>query len=437
MKKKISEKNIKGLVLTLRPDNAQKLLLDKHLNDTRFIYNKYVEEYLKALKEDRMPNYKDYKELCTEYKFLKGSSSDTLQQVLYKFIQTNKINRSKRTKGQKVGLVRFRSKKAHNDHFCGNYVKLSYNPDCKSESYVRIPKIGKVQFLCKNIKSELLNGKIKHGVVRRTKTGAYTISLCIEINKVHEDRKDNKHVGLDFSLRDFFVDSFGTKAPEFSSKRSKMESLQKKIDILNTTISKMRNKSKKKRKVSVKVYRLTIKRNKLYERVHNIQKDYINKLTRSLCQNNELIVLEDLNLAEMSERTSYLDSKTSSKGGNHGKSIGLLQWCYFCQKLEQNAEKFGNVIVCADKYFPSSQKCSKCGEIHPEMKDVTNRTLKCKCGNIIDRDYNSALNLLKAGEEFHKRKTLGKDLSEYKAFRYLNCRVTRDPQMSELELQLL
>ena len=39
LKKKISEKNIRGLVLTLRPDNAQKLLLDKHLNDTRFIYN--------------------------------------------------------------------------------------------------------------------------------------------------------------------------------------------------------------------------------------------------------------------------------------------------------------------------------------------------------------------------------------------------------------
>ena len=57
LKKKISEKNIKGLVLTLRPDNAQKLLLDKHLNDTRFIYNQYVEEYLKAIKENRFHIY--------------------------------------------------------------------------------------------------------------------------------------------------------------------------------------------------------------------------------------------------------------------------------------------------------------------------------------------------------------------------------------------
>ena len=95
MKNKISEKNIRGLVLTLKPDNAQKLLLDKHLNGTRFIYNQYVEQYLNCIKENRLPNYKNYQELRTEYKFLEGLYSWTLQQVLYKFKQTNSINRTK------------------------------------------------------------------------------------------------------------------------------------------------------------------------------------------------------------------------------------------------------------------------------------------------------------------------------------------------------
>ena len=423
VQKKQSNKTIRGLVLTLKPNNAQKLILDKHLNDTRFIYNQYVEEYLKAIKENRLPNYKDYQDLRAEHEFLKDSYAWALQQVKFQFLKTNSINRSKRSKGQKVGLVKFRSKKSHSDYFYINNVKLSYNSDCKSESYVKIPKIGLVNFKCKNIKSEFLNSKIKFGVVKRTKTGVYTVSLLVEVDKAYEDRVDNKHIGLDFSLRDFFVDSFGANAPEFSTKRSKMESLQEKIDSLNTTISKMRNKSKKKRKTSVKMYRLTMKRNKLYERVHNIQVDYINKLSRELCLHNELIVLEDLDLKDMSEHTSYKDSKTSTKGGNHGKSIGLLQWSYFCQKLEENSEKFGNVIVLAGKFFPSSQICSKCGEIHPEMKDVTKRTLECKCGNIIDRDYNSALNLLKFGETVVYNKsyqTLGKELSEYKAFKCLD-----------------
>ena len=109
-------------------------------------------------------------------------------------------------------------------------------------------------------------------------------------------------------------------------------------------------------------------------------------------------------------------------------------------KVQFYAEKFGNVIVYTDKYYPSSQICSKCGRRHPEMKDVTNRTLKCKCGNIIDRDHNSALNLLKFGETVVCNKsyqTLGKGLSEYKTFKHLDFCATHKSQMSELELQLL
>ena len=80
-----------------------------------------------------------------------------------------KINRTKRSKGQSIGLIKFRSKKSHSDYFYSNYIKLSYNPDCKANSYVKISKIGLVNFKCKNIKPEFLNGKIKFGVVKRTK----------------------------------------------------------------------------------------------------------------------------------------------------------------------------------------------------------------------------------------------------------------------------
>ena len=74
------------------------------------------------------------------------------------------------------------------------------------------------------------------------------------------------------------------------------------------------------------------------------------------------------------------------------------------------------------------------------MKDVTRRTLECKCGNIIDRDHNSAINLLKLGEICCKQQphqTLGKGLSEYKTFKHLDFCATHKSQMSELELQLL
>ena len=442
MDKIISERTHRGLVLTLDPMYSDKIKLSKSLDISRWFKNKLIEEYLNCIKEDRLPNYPSFPELREKHEFLKDMESWACSAIRLNFVQTNKINRNKRLKGQSVGLRHFKRKKDHNDSYPSLITDISYDPDDPSKSYVKIPKIGKVRFLNKNIDPIFLkdSSKVKYGTIRRTKTGVYTVSLLVEVDKVYEDRVDNKHVGLDFSLRDFFVGSFGANAPEFSTKRSKMESLQKRIDSLNTTISKMRNKSKKKRKVSVKVHRITMKCNKLYERVHNIQVDYINKLSRDLCKHNELIVVENLDLKEMSEHTSYLDAKTSTKGGNHGKSVGLLQWSYFLKKLEENSEKFGCHLVLADKFYPSSQICSKCGERHFEMKDVTRRTLKCNCGNIIDRDYNSAINLLKFGEFVVYNKsyqTLGKELSEYKTFKHLDFCITHKSKMSELELQLL
>ena len=434
-----SEKVFLRQNIVLCPEDDQKIKLSKSLNNSRFIYNQLVEEYLNCIKENRMPNYPSFPELRENHKFLEDMESWAGNSIVFNFVKTNKINRKKRAKGQSVGLRRFKSKKEHNDSYVSLITGISYNHDDVSKSYVKIPKIGKVHFKCKNIKPEYLKGRVINGTISRTKTGVYTVSLLIEVDKVYEDRVDNSHIGLDFSLRDFFVDSFGAKAPEFSTKRSKMELFQNKINSLNETISKMRTKSKKKSRTSVKIHRITMKRNKLYERVHNIQVDYLNKLSRDLCKHNELIVVENLDLKEMMEHTSYLDAKTSTKGGNHGKSVSLLQWSYFLKKLEENSEKFGCHLVLADKYFPSSQICSKCGKIHSEMKDVSKRTLECECGNIIDRDYNSALNLLKFGEfvvynESHE--TLGKGLSEYKAFKHQDFCATHKSQMSELELQL-
>ena len=99
MKKKISEKIIKGLVLTLKPDNAQKLLLDKHLNDTRFIYNQYVEEYLKALKEERIPIIRIIRNYVLGMNFLKVLIHGLFNRF---FINLNKLIQLIDLKGQKV-----------------------------------------------------------------------------------------------------------------------------------------------------------------------------------------------------------------------------------------------------------------------------------------------------------------------------------------------
>ena len=41
--------------------------------------------------------------------------------------------------------------------------------------------------------------------------------------------------------------------------------------------------------------------------------------------------------------------------------------------------------------------CHRCGEVHPEMKNLTIRTMKCDCGLVISRDQNAAINILREG----------------------------------------
>ena len=48
-------------------------------------------------------------------------------------------------------------------------------------------------------------------------------------------------------------------------------------------------------------------------------------------------------------------------------------------------------------WYPSSQICHACGTLHPEMKDLKIRTMRCDCGLVIGRDQNAAINILNEG----------------------------------------
>ena len=55
------------------------------------------------------------------------------------------------------------------------------------------------------------------------------------------------------------------------------------------------------------------------------------------------------------------------------------------------------MLLKADRWFPSTKQCSKCGNIQ-DMK-LDERTYKCeKCKVVIGRDYNAAINLNNYGK---------------------------------------
>ena len=69
----------------------------------------------------------------------------------------------------------------------------------------------------------------------------------------------------------------------------------------------------------------------------------------------------------------------------------------FLSMLEYKLSDRNKYLVKVDKWFPSSQICHCCGALHPEMKDLAVRTMKCECGLTISRDQNAAINILNEG----------------------------------------
>ena len=85
--------------------------------------------------------------------------------------------------------------------------------------------------------------------------------------------------------------------------------------------------------------------------------------------------------------------KEMSKNKRISNKIQISSFRKFIDKLKNISNKENITIIEANKYFPSSKKCSKCGNIKKELK-LRERIYKCnKCGLEIDRDVNAAINL--------------------------------------------
>ena len=65
----------------------------------------------------------------------------------------------------------------------------------------------------------------------------------------------------------------------------------------------------------------------------------------------------------------------------------------FRRQLEYKTTWYGSDLVVADRFYPSSKTCSRCGLVKAKL-DLTERIYECRaCGLGIDRDLNAAINL--------------------------------------------
>ena len=124
---------------------------------------------------------------------------------------------------------------------------------------------------------------------------------------------------------------------------------------------------------------------KLHQKIANIRKDTLHKLTTYLAKNHSQIVIENLNVSGM------------LKNGKLAKAIADMGFYEFRRQLEYKCQLYGSELIIADRWFPSSKTCSNCNLANPELK-LSDRWFLCVgCGSFLDRDWNASINLSRWG----------------------------------------
>ena len=226
-------------------------------------------------------------------------------------------------------------------------------------------------------------------VVRRA--DGYYCQFCIDQVRIENRFPTNKTVGLDVGLNYFLTDSNGNQAENPRHLRKSEKSLKR----LQRRFSKTKKGSQNRAKFRNKLARKHLK-------VSRQRKDFAVKLARCVVMSNDIVAYEDLKVRNMVSWCGLGVSPSGATGEpvrvrNHhlAKSISDAAWTQFRQWVEYFGKVFG-VATVAVPPRNTSQNCSNCGEI--VKKTLSTRTHVCnKCGTVLDRDHNAALNILEIG----------------------------------------
>jgi putative transposase len=187
-------------------------------------------------------------------------------------------------------------------------------------------------------------------------------------NKV-DTELTGKMVGLDVGIKDFYTDSKGHTEPNPKFYRTG----EKRLKFCQRRVSRKKKGSANRKRAINRLGRVHLK-------ISRQREEHAKRVARCVIQSNDLVAYEDLRIKNLVK--------------NHclAKSINDAGWYQFRKWLEHFGVKFGKITVAVNPAY-TSQECSNCGTV--VKKCLSMRTHVCKCGFILDRDWNAAINILK------------------------------------------
>ena len=212
--------------------------------------------------------------------------------------------------------------------------------------------------------------------------------------KKKRKESDGRVIGIDLNNAEIVtsenvVYKQATKTKTYKKLKRRKRRLQRSLSRKYLKSNPNNNKKRKYSKNYVKNKKLI---KKLNMRLMNIRDDCHDKIINDiLSQPPSVIVLEDLHIKDMSSKKKR--KKMTYQEKEAAKNLHEASLRKFRILLKDRVSKYKDIkIVIADKYYPSTKKCSCCGNI--KNMEIQDRVYVCDCCNvIINRDLNAAINL--------------------------------------------
>ena len=199
---------------------------------------------------------------------------------------------------------------------------------------------------------------------------------------------DGEGIGIDVGVNTLAVCSDGA-IYKGVKKTAKLKKLYKKARRLQRVVSRKytNNKKGERYQKTCNIIKSEKRLLKVNRRLRYIRHDYLHKTTSEIVNRKpRFIVMEDLNVSGMMK--------------NRHLSNAIHEQCFheLYRQLAYKSNWHGIKFITADRFYPSSKRCCKCGYIKRDFK-LSERTYRCpECGNVIDRDYQASVNLKMYGK---------------------------------------
>lgn len=399
---------VKGFRIPLYPNNKQATRLFQIAGATRYIYNWALEFVLNYFEETHkfisafdmtkeLTKYKKIEENNWLYTIPNSSLKQSVKNAADAVKDTFIGNKENHTNNE----VHFKAKyfmdaTVYLDscaiQFDNNYIKIEKITQSKRQNRQRLNwiKMDKRHKLPTNLKS-YYNPTIKF-----IHEQWY---LCIGAEVPDEEVKTAKEteicdgIGIDVGVKDLAICSNEEVFPNINKVNKKLKKLDKQYKHMQRRFDKKSKKhmvkgedGKNHVEYTNNMTKLRKKMRRVIARITNIRNDYINKTVDKIIKHNPpFIAVEDLNIRGM------------MKNKHLSKAIQNQKLYTFTSKLQYKCEWNGIQFVKIDRWYPSSKKCSCCGNIYKDLK-LKDRVYNCKvCGLSLDRDYNASINIREEG----------------------------------------